>query len=51
MTKNFSIIEIAFILSFVLLSIWFVGQYGFIGMSYSFAVNYGLYFIVMIYAV
>ncbi|PIP98808.1 MAG: O-antigen flippase [Piscirickettsiaceae bacterium CG_4_10_14_3_um_filter_44_349] len=50
MTKTFITTEIAFSLSFVLLSIWFVDQYGLIGMSYSFAVNYGLYFIVMIYA-
>lgn len=50
MTKTFITTEIAFSLSFVLLSIWFVDQYGLVGMSYSFAVNYGLYFIVMIYA-
>lgn len=50
MTKTFITTEIAFSLSFVLLSIWFVDQYGLVGMSYSFAVNYGLYFIVMIFA-
>jgi PST family polysaccharide transporter len=50
MTKTFIITEVAFSLSFVLLSIWFVGQYGLVGMSYSFAINYGLYFIAMIFA-
>ena len=49
MTKTFITTEIAFSLSFVLLSIWFVDQYGLVGMSYSFAVNYTLYFFVMIY--
>jgi len=48
LTKIFISTEIAFNLSFVLLSIWFVDQYGLIGMSYSFAVNYTLYFFVMI---
>lgn len=50
MTKTFITTEIAFSLSFVLLSIWFVDQYGLVGMSYSFAVNYTLYFFVMIWA-
>jgi PST family polysaccharide transporter len=50
MTKTFIITEIAFSVSFVLLSIWLVNVYGLIGMSYSFAINYGLYLIVMIYA-
>ena len=48
MTKTFIATEIVFSLSFVLLSIWFVNQYGLVGMSYSFAVNYTLYFFVMI---
>jgi len=50
MTKTFITTEVLFSLSFVLLSIWFVGQYGLVGMSYSFALNYGIYFVVMIYA-
>jgi PST family polysaccharide transporter len=50
MTKTFITTEIAFSLSFILLSIWFVDQYGLLGMSYSFAVNYLLYFFVMIWA-
>lgn len=44
MTQTFITTEIVFSLSFVLLSIWFVDQYGLIGMSYSFALNYTLYF-------
>lgn len=48
MTKTFITTEIAFSVSFVILSIWFVDQYGLIGMSYSFAVNYTIYFLVMI---
>jgi PST family polysaccharide transporter len=43
MTKTFIFTEITFSLSFVLISIWFVDQYGLIGISYSFAVNYTLY--------
>lgn len=49
MTKTFIVTEIVFSLSFVLLSLWFVDQYGLIGMSYAFAVNYTLYLIMMIY--
>lgn len=44
MTQTFITTEIVFSLSFVLLSTWFVDQYGLIGMSYSFALNYTLYF-------
>ena len=50
MTKTYISTEIAFSLSFVILSIWFVEQYGLVGMSYSFAVNYTLHFFVMIWA-
>lgn len=50
MIKTYISTEIAFSLSFVILSIWFVDQYGFVGMSYSFAVNYTLHFFVMIWA-
>lgn len=48
MTKTFITTEIVFSLSFVLLSIWFVDQYGLVGMSYAFAANYSLYLLVMI---
>lgn len=47
MTKTYISTEIAFSISFVLLSIWFINQFGLIGMSYSFAVNYAIYFVVM----
>lgn len=49
MTKTFIVTEITFSLSFVLLSMWFVDEYGLVGMSYSFALNYTLYFFLMIY--
>lgn len=47
MTKTFIFTETTFSLSFVLISIWFVNQFGLIGMSYSFAVNYTFYFLAM----
>ena len=49
MTKTFIVTEVAFNLSYVLLSIWFVDNYGLVGMTYSFALNYLLYFITMIF--
>lgn len=49
MTKTFIFTEIVFSLNFVLISIWFLNQYGLIGISYSFAANYLIYFVVMIY--
>jgi len=48
MTKAFIGTEIGFSISFVLLSIMFVDQYGLIGMTYSFTVNYSLYLMAMI---
>jgi O-antigen/teichoic acid export membrane protein len=48
MTKAFIITEIVFSVSFVILSILFVQQYGLVGMSYSFSVNYMVYLIVMV---
>lgn len=50
MTKTFITTEVLFSFSFVLLSIWFVDAYGLVGMSYAFALNYSLYFIVMLWA-
>ena len=47
MTKAFVSTEIVSSISFVALSIWFVGQYGLIGMTYSFTVNYSLYLIAL----
>jgi hypothetical protein len=49
MTKTFMITEISFRVSFVLMSIWFVSQYGLVGMSYSFVVNYTVYLIMMVF--
>ena len=48
MIRTFIATEICFSLSFVALSIWFLYQYGLVGMSYAFAVNYTLYLVVMI---
>lgn len=45
MMKTYITSEIAFSISFVALSIWFVSQFGLIGMSYSFAMNYAIYFV------
>lgn len=50
MTKTYIFTEIIFSASFVLLSIWFVNQFGLVGMSYSFAVNYTFYLLVMVFA-
>ena len=50
MTQTFITTEIVFSLSFVLLSTWFVDQYGLIGMSYSFTLNYTLYFFTILIA-
>lgn len=44
MTKTFVTTEIVSSVSFVSLSIVFVNQYGIVGMSYAFALNYTLYF-------
>jgi|APSaa5957512535_1039671.scaffolds.fasta_scaffold22079_3 O-antigen/teichoic acid export membrane protein len=49
MTKVFIITEIAFNFNFVLLSIWSVDQFGLVGMSYAFAVNYAVYLVVMVF--
>lgn len=48
MMKTYIGTEIIFSTSFVLLSIWFVSEFGLIGMSYSFALNYIIYFIVIL---
>ncbi len=48
MTKTFISTEIIFSVSFVVLSIWFVNNYGLVGMSYAFALNYFVYLIIVI---
>lgn len=47
MTKAFIITEIIFAASYVVLSYYFMNHYGIIGATYSFCVNYGLYWILM----
>lgn len=47
MTKLFIYTEIIFSISFVLLSIYFIGIFGLIGVTYSYVINYILYFITM----
>ncbi|MBB1474337.1 O-antigen translocase [Shewanella sp. SG41-3] len=49
MTKVFIITEILFSISLVVLSITLADQFGLIGLSYAYAINYGLYLICMIF--
>lgn len=47
MTKAYIISEIIFAASYVILSYYFMNRYGIIGATYSFCINYGLYWIFM----
>lgn len=47
MTKAYIISEIIFAASYVILSYYFMDHYGIIGATYSFCVNYGLYWFFM----
>jgi PST family polysaccharide transporter len=47
MTRTFIITEILFSASYVALSYFFMNHYGIIGATYSFCINYGLYWILM----
>ncbi len=47
MTRTFIVTEIVFAASYVVLSYFFMNQYGIIGATYSFCINYGLYWILM----
>ncbi len=47
MTKVYIITEILFSISYVALSYYFMNQYGIIGATYSFCINYGVYWILM----
>ena len=47
MTKTFIITEILFSISFVVLSYILLDKFGIIGATYSFAINYLLYWITM----
>lgn len=49
MMKSFIITEIFFSVNFFLLSIIFIDNHGLVGMSYSFALNYLIYFFSMIF--
>jgi PST family polysaccharide transporter len=49
MTKAFIITEVIFTFSFILFSFLFVDHFGFIGVTYAFALNYLLYFVCMIF--
>ena len=49
MTKIFIYTEIVFSTLFVLLSILFVNNFGLIGITYAFSLNYFLYLVVMIF--
>lgn len=49
MTKTYISLEIFGSLSFVLLSIYFVDNYGLVGITYAYALNYFLYMFMMIY--
>lgn len=51
MVKVFVITEIAFSMSFVLLSLLLVGLFGLVGVSMAYAINYSLYWIGMWYLV
>jgi O-antigen/teichoic acid export membrane protein len=47
MTKTYIFTEAVFSFSFVVMSIWMVQGYGLIGVTYAFALNYFLHFLVM----
>lgn len=47
MTKTFIATEIIFAISYVALSYYFMNHYGIVGATYSFCINYGLYWIFM----
>lgn len=47
MTRMFIVTEISFAASFVLLSYFFINQFGVVGATYAFAMNYMVYWILM----
>jgi polysaccharide transporter, PST family len=49
MTKTFIITEILTSLSFILLSMIFINLYGLLGVTIAFALNYSIYFILMLF--
>jgi len=48
LTKTYIITEILFTLTFVLLAVYFVDNYGLVGMSYAYAINYFFYLVCML---
>lgn len=48
LTKTFIVTEVTFAFSYVALSYFFMNQYGIIGATYAFCINYALYWILMI---
>jgi O-antigen/teichoic acid export membrane protein len=51
MTKLFILTELGSSMSFVALSYYFVGDFGLVGMTYAYALNYLLYFVVVTFFV
>jgi PST family polysaccharide transporter len=47
MTRVFIVTEVLFASSFVILSYFFMDHYGIVGATYSFCINYALYWILM----
>ncbi len=51
MTKTYIVTEILFAFSYVVLSYYLMNHYGIIGATYSFCINYGLYWIIMAFVI
>ncbi len=47
MTKTFIFTEVLFAASYVVLSYFFINRYGIVGATYSFCINYGIYWVAM----
>jgi len=47
MTKTFLITEVGFSISFVILSYYFINNYGIIGATYAFCLNYAIYWVII----
>lgn len=47
MTRRFIATEVTFAVTFVLMSRWMVDAYGLVGVTYAFAINYLLYFVLL----
>ena len=51
LVKRYIITELVFAASYVILSYYFINHYGVVGATYSFCLNYGLYWIVMAFLI